>query len=62
MIQLGKYKEFQFQYGASEGGERINISVGFTDFNSSMVRVKVRPIFMLFSAVLFQFQYGASEG
>ncbi len=55
---------FQFQYGASEGSiNEAEADYNYANFNSSMVRVKVKFWnYFFYTYTIFQFQYGASEG
>ena len=64
MLLQGKstVEVFQFQYGAIESIiQCAEYIVHPTDFNSSMVRLKVDVPFMSIVPSIFQFQYGAIE-
>ena len=62
--ELEAEMEFQFQYGAIEGSlKRSDLRTRQTDFNSSMVRLKVSWGSRCRTGITwFQFQYGAIEG
>jgi len=63
-IRMGLMDEkFQFQYGAIKGTSDERYFCPSTDFNSSMVRLKVAGILNgELELWLFQFQYGAIKG
>ena len=59
---MNDFKIFQFQYGAIEGRSDYSTKLYEVDFNSSMVRLKVRQELCEDVRCQFQFQYGAIEG
>ena len=49
---------FQFQYGTIKRAVSIGESIGLLNFNSSMVRLKVKGAIADLAVSIFQFQYG----